>query len=93
MKPPAQWDWGQVSFTIAATCLFLLALLSVFGLATPKAAGALMVGLFFAGTIAWSIQAKRRCPHCGAVYGYRFRIFKINDCLKCGESFDEEPKK
>ncbi len=91
MKPVAEWDWGSISFSLAAICLFLLAGLSIFGLATPKVSASLMLGLGFAGVIAWAIQAKRHCPHCGAPYGYRFRIFKVNDCLMCGENFYEAP--
>ena len=93
MKPFAEWDWASISFWIAGTCLFFLMFLSILGMATPHVSAVFMGGLFVAGVIAWKIQATRKCPHCGAPYGYRVRIFKINDCLVCGENFYDEPKK
>lgn len=79
--------WVSRAYGLAAFCLFALALAEFAGVATPLLRTVLMLGILAAGTAAWVMQAKRKCPRCGHLYGYHFRLVKANICTKCGAEF------
>lgn len=79
--------WVSRVYAFAAMCLATLAILEVTDLATPFLQTILMLGIMFSGTAAWVMQAKRKCPKCGELYGYHFRIVNANICRFCGEEF------
>lgn len=79
--------WVSRAYAFAAACLFALALAEFAGVATPLRRTLLMLGILAAGTAAWVMQAKRRCPECGHLYGYHFRFVKANVCIKCGAEY------
>lgn len=79
--------WVSRVYGFAAACLFVLALVEFFDIATPKIQTLLMLGIMAAGTIAWVLQAKRKCLNCGQLYGYHFRLVKANMCHKCGAEY------
>lgn len=79
--------WVTRAYGFAATCLFALAIAEFFDVATPLLRTLLMLGIGAAGTAAWVMQAKRKCPECGHLYGYHFRIVNANMCVKCGAEF------
>ncbi len=82
-QPPYQ-KWSSAAFGLAALCLGGIALSNVFGIATAQLNGVLLAGIFISGTLAWVIQARQKCPHCGEPYGYAFRIVNAHLCRKCG---------
>jgi hypothetical protein len=79
--------WVSRAYAFAAACLFVLAIAEMLNWATPLNRTLLMLGIAAAGTAAWVMQAKRRCPNCDAPYGYHFRLVKANTCRKCGAEF------
>lgn len=79
--------WVSRAYAFAAACLFGLALAEIGGAATPLTRTLLMFGILAAGTAAWVMQAKRVCPSCGQLYGYKLRIVNANICAKCGGEF------
>ena len=84
--------WYSRAYGFAAFCLLALAILEVTGQASALLRTLLMIGIGAAGTGAWVLQAKRECPKCGAVYGYRIRIVNVNSCARCGAELpDDEP--
>lgn len=86
--PDARYQkWVSRAYGFAAACLFGLALAEVGGAATPLLRTVLMFGILAAGTVAWVMQAKRVCPSCGELYGYKIRIANVNTCAKCGGEF------
>lgn len=88
IKPePASRQWSSYAFGLAFACLMAIALSHVFGIASPELSTILMVGIVISGTIAWAIQARQNCPHCGTLYGYGFRIVNAHICKKCGGDF------
>ncbi len=80
-------NWVSRAYGFAAFCLAALAILEITDRATPFLQTMLMAGIVLAGTAAWAMQAKRKCPKCGEVYGYHFRIVNANVCRKCGAEF------
>jgi hypothetical protein len=83
----AREKWISRAYAFAALCLGALAVLEVTDKATPFLQTVLMAGIVLAGTAAWVMQAKRKCPKCGEVYGYHFRIVNANICRMCGAEF------
>ena len=79
--------WVSRVYGFAAACLFALAIVEFFDVATPQIQTLLMLGIVAAGTAGWVLQAKRKCPNCGQLYGYHFRLVKANMCHKCGAEF------
>ena len=79
--------WVSRTYAFAAACLFGLAIVEVFGMATPLVRTLLMIGIGASGTVAWVMQAKRECPKCGRLYGYAIRIVNANVCRYCGTDF------
>ncbi len=83
----AHQQWVSRAYGFAAACLFALALVEAFGVATPLLRTLLMLGIAASGTVAWVMQAKRVCPKCGKLYGYAIRIVNANVCRYCGADF------
>ena len=83
-RTPASQQWSNYAFGLALVCLAALALSHGLGFATPLLSGILMIGIVISGTAAWAIQARQPCPHCGALYGYRFRVTNTHLCPTCG---------
>ena len=81
--PPHQ-KWSTAAFGLAALCLAGLALSSVLGMATATVSLVLLGGILVSGTLAWTLQARHKCPHCGHRYGYGLRIVRANSCRRCG---------
>lgn len=79
--------WVSRAYAFAAACLFGLAIVEAFGMATPFLRTLLMVGIGASGTVAWIMQVKRKCPKCGQLYGYAIRIVNANVCRYCGTDF------
>ena len=79
--------WVSRAYGFAAFCLAALAIVEITDTATPQIQTLLMLGIALAGTAAWVMQAKRKCPNCGHLYGYHFRIVNANRCRKCGADF------
>ena len=79
--------WVTRAYGFAAFCLAALAVVEITGNATPFVRTLLMLGIVLAGTASWVLQAKRKCPQCGVLYGYHFRIVNANKCHKCGADF------
>ncbi|GBE44309.1 MAG TPA: hypothetical protein ENH05_04030 [Rhizobiales bacterium] len=79
--------WVTRAYVFAGACLFALAMAEFFDFATPRIQTILMLGIVAAGTAAWILQAKRKCPNCRQPYGYHFRLVKANMCHKCGADF------
>ena len=88
MNPPPHQKWSSAAFGLAGVCLAAIALAKLFGFATPTLSGVLMAGIVISGTAAWFLQARQKCPHCGELYGYGFRIVNANLCRKCGGDFN-----
>jgi hypothetical protein len=87
MNPQPHHKWSSAAFGLAGLCLAALVLASVFDFATPALSRVLMAGIVISGTIAWVVQARQKCPHCGEPYGYGVRIVKAHLCRKCGGDF------
>lgn len=83
--------WLNASFWLAAACLGGLAVAEISGAGTPLLRGLLMIGVAAAGTAVIVMQARRRCPSCGAPYGYHLRIVNANSCRRCGAEFPSWP--
>jgi hypothetical protein len=83
MNHPGTRNWSDYAFGLALACILGLAVAHLLGLATPTVDIVLVGGLVIAGTAAWVIQARLVCPHCGAPYGYRFRVVNTHLCPKC----------
>ena len=81
--------WVTRAYGFAAFCLAALAFVEITSTSTPFVRTLLMLGIVLAGTVAWVMQAKRKCPQCGVLYGYHFRIMNANKCRKCGAEFPE----
>ena len=79
--------WVSWAYSFAAACLFALALAEFTNYATPQIRLLLMLGIMIAGTVAWVMEAKRKCPNCGQLYGYHFRLVRSNICRKCGAEY------
>jgi hypothetical protein len=79
--------WVTRAYGFAAFCLAALAVVEITDTATPFVQTLLMMGIVLAGTAAWVMQAKRKCPQCDELYGYHFRIVNANRCRKCGAEF------
>lgn len=79
--------WVSRAYAFAGACLFALAIAEVSGHATPLLRTLLMLGIAASGTVAWIMQAKRKCPECGQLYGYGIRIVNANVCRHCGADF------
>jgi uncharacterized protein (DUF983 family) len=83
-----RWQkWISRAYAFAAACLGALAIIEATDTATPLLRTILMIGIVLAGTAAWAMQAQRKCPQCGAQYGYHFRFMRANICRKCGAEF------
>lgn len=80
-------NWVSRAYGFAGLCLGLLAVSEALGFASTPLRAVTMVGIVIAGTAAWVMQAKRRCPNCGHLYGYAIRIVNANICRKCGADF------
>ncbi|MDH3196041.1 MAG: hypothetical protein OEL78_07000 [Hyphomicrobiales bacterium] len=87
MNSPPYQKWSSAAFALAGICLAVLALATVFGFASPALSAVLMAGMVIAGTAAWAVQARQKCPHCGEPYGYGIRIVNTHRCRKCGGDF------
>ncbi len=88
--PPANDSlqrWVMRANGLAGACLCILVVIELFGFATPPLRALLIVGIVAGGTVAWVQQAKRKCPGCGHLYGYHFRLMKANICRKCGAEY------
>ncbi len=81
----------SASFWLAAICLAGLVAAEILGMSTPWLRGVLMIGVAAAGTGVIVVQAQRRCPNCGAPYGYHLRITNANTCRQCGAEFPGWP--
>lgn len=81
--------WIARAYGFAAVCLGALAVLEAARAATPLLRTLLMVGIAAAGTAAWVMQARRKCPNCGKPYGYHLRIVNANRCRHCGAEFPQ----
>jgi ribosomal protein S14 len=79
--------WISRVYAFAAFCLAALAVLVLTDTATVFPETLLMLGIVAAGTAAWAMQAKRKCPRCGKPYGYGIRIVNANVCRHCGADF------
>jgi hypothetical protein len=84
---PSQ-KWSSYASSIAVLSLLGLALMHVFGVATPQLSLIVMGGIVASGTVAWLVQAKQPCPDCGQLYGYRFRFVNARVCRNCGGEFE-----
>ena len=80
--------WSAYASSLAVLSLLALALLHVFGLATPELNLVVMACIVASGTVAWLVQARQRCPDCGKPYGYRFRFMHARICRNCGGEFE-----
>ena len=80
--------WSSYASSLAVLSLLALALLHVFGLATPTLNLISMACIVASGTAAWLVQAKQPCPDCGQLYGYRFRFVHARICRNCGGEFE-----
>ena len=79
--------WVMRANGLAGMCLLVLVAIELFGFSTPQLRALLMVGIAAGGTVAWVQQARRKCPGCGHLYGYHFRLMKANICRKCGAEY------
>jgi hypothetical protein len=68
-----------------------LAVTVVLRLDVPGLRAAFMGGIAIAGTVAYLLQAQRKCPNCGAPYGYQPRVIKSSTCRSCGAEFPPWP--
>lgn len=84
----ASKKWSSLASSIAVLSLLFLAVMHVFGFATPQLSVIVMGGIVLSGTAAWLIQAKQPCPECGQLYGYRFRFMNARACRHCGGEFE-----
>lgn len=80
--------WSSYASSIAVLALLGLALIHVFGIATPGLNVFVMGCIVLSGTAAWLVQAKQPCPDCGRLYGYRFRFVHARICRHCGGEFE-----
>jgi len=80
--------WSSYASAIAVLSLLALALMHVFGIATPLLNLIVMGCIVASGTVAWLVQAKQPCPDCGRLYGYRFRFVHARICRHCGGEFE-----
>ena len=78
-------------YGLAIVCLAALAGAEALGATHPWIRGALMVGIAIAGTGIIIMQAQRRCPKCGAAYGYYPRLINSSRCRRCGAEFPSWP--
>ncbi|MCG8559391.1 MAG: hypothetical protein MI824_06300 [Hyphomicrobiales bacterium] len=78
-------------YWLAILCLAGLAGAEALGATHPWIRGALMVGIAIAGTGIIIMQAQRRCPNCGAAYGYYPRLINASRCRRCGAEFPSWP--
>lgn len=84
--------WVMRANGLAGACLCILVVIELFGFATPAIRVLLMLGIVAGGTVAWVQQARRKCPGCGHLYGYHFRLMKANTCRKCGAEYPKWPR-
>lgn len=82
--------WSNAALLVAVTSLGTIAFFNAFGLDTPTINTVLMIGIMISGTVFWAIQARQPCPHCGAPYGYGFRIVNAHICRSCGGDIREK---
>ncbi|MGI9419403.1 MAG: hypothetical protein ACR2RA_16375 [Geminicoccaceae bacterium] len=85
--PPSK-TWSSYASSLAVLSLLALALMHVFGIATPVLNVVVMGCIVISGTVAWLVQAKQPCPDCGKLYGYRFRFLHARICRNCGGEFE-----
>ena len=82
--------WSNAALLVAVASLGAIAFFNAFGLDTPTINTVLMIGIMISGTVFWAIQARQPCPHCGAPYGYGFRIVNAHICRSCGGDIREK---
>lgn len=87
MKPLPYQKWSSYAFGLAGICLAAIAFATLFKFSTPMIRGVLMAGIIVAGTAAWLLQAREKCPHCGKPFGYAIRIGNTDRCRKCGGNY------
>ncbi len=79
---------SSLASSLTVLAVIGLAVLHVFGLATPTLNLVALGAIVAAGTVAWLIQARVPCPGCGKLYGYRFRFLHARICRNCGAEFE-----
>jgi hypothetical protein len=86
--PHPSKKWSSYASSITVLSLLVLAVMHVFGIATPTLTLVVMGCIVASGTVGWLVQAKQPCPGCGHPYGYRFRFLHARICRRCGAEFD-----
>ncbi len=79
---------SSLASSVTVLAVIGLAILHVFGWATPTLNLVALGAIVIAGTVAWLIQARVPCPGCGRLYGYRFRFLHARICRNCGTEFE-----
>lgn len=76
---------------VAAASIAGLALLEVTAVEAPLLRWVFMGGIVLAGTVAYFLQAQRRCASCGEPFGYKLRLLRSSTCPHCGADFPPWP--